>query len=127
MIKKILLITIGAVLVIGAGLYLWLMNPFVYIPTIGRDLPSNIASARQTFKERVASTYPVGTPAADLIADLHKQKFKLAVSDKSDGDIGVATYNYSRFPCSYSLSIEWETDMQSNLSKIQGDRRLSCL
>jgi hypothetical protein len=126
-IKKFLLGTVFVILVTGAALYLWLMNPFVNIPVVGRDLPSNIASARKIFKERVAHNYPIGTPAANLITDLQKQKFKLVISDKSNGDIGIATYDYSRLPCSYSLIIEWETDMRSNLSSVKGDRRLSCL
>lgn len=118
-IKRILLVLLLFVLVSGTGLYLWLVDPFVHVPSIAENLPSNVELARRTFKDRVSDSYPIGSPEAELIEELQKQKFKLNIIDKTKDSINSAMYSYA--------SIEWITDKESNLVEIHGDRRLHCL
>lgn len=124
--KRILLFIIVVILLSGLAVYLWLTNPFVHIPSLGKDLPPNFEEARQVFKERVSNSYQAGSPEKDLIEDLLEQKFKLMVSDKIDGDLGKATYRYSQFPCRYNLSVVWRSS-NGLITNVNGSRWEACL
>jgi hypothetical protein len=46
-------------------------------PQIGRDLPSTYAEGEQVFDRRVKVRFPAGTSEQSVIAELHRQGFRL--------------------------------------------------
>lgn len=131
-IKNIFVLVVSIVLLIGAGLYILLMNPFVYIPEMARDLPSNIAAARSVFQNKLVNMFPLGTNESELVEALRGQRFQITRVEP-EGSSGEAEqmwrafYRYEKFPCSYVLYVQWESDKNENLRKIEADRRLICL
>ena len=124
--KKILFSFLALVFIAIIVLGYLLLNPFQYVPPVGRDLPSNIREARQAFKDRVTEKYAIGMQEEDLMKDLQDQRFELDVGDNREGD-KQAVFGYSVFPCSYVLDIKWNSDETSKIVSVKGDRRLSCL
>lgn len=104
-----------------------IFNPFVYIPDLGKDLPSNIAKARDTYSERVVNEFPIGTSLEKFTQELNDRRFEINPGLQSGNGGGSAVYRYEKFPCSFSLIVKWELDIDDNLSVIQGDRIVTCL
>ena len=65
--------TVGAALSIIALILAGCANT----PPLGRSLPANFAEASAEYNRRVVAAYPVGSQAAQLLADLNRQHFKV--------------------------------------------------
>ena len=100
--KKILreiVILLMWILVLGSLYLLYILfNPFVFIPDFGKDLPSNIAKARETYNERVVNEFPIGTSLEKLTQELSDRRFEIYPGLQSGDSGNSAFYRYPSAP-----------------------------
>jgi hypothetical protein len=93
------------------------------VPTIARDLPSNIAAADIEFKERLRSRFLVGMAENDLVRDLQAQGFQAPVSYR---DSKYATFSTTSIPCELTWSVIWRADPEGKITDIDGSYSATC-
>ena len=123
--KIVVISFITLLIAVGVFLYIKLYNPFVYIPLLARETPAQLNPSSKAFNERITRAYPIGMPEAELIKALQAERMKIT-NNANKPYTKSAWYSYSRFPCAYVITIQWDTD-NGHIRIINGQYRASCL
>ena len=97
------------------------------IPPLGRDLPATVDQTRVEFDARVRNRYPVGSDEQPLVAELRKERFKLAEDlGKPNADRLSAVYESNGLACRLRWAVYWAAD-QGKITAISGEYSQVCL
>jgi hypothetical protein len=73
-----------------------------------------------TFTANLSRRFPVGSPAENLEKTLSAERFS-PIGDESARD-----YSFPQWPCISDVVVEWATDDQQKITKVNGDIATTC-
>ena len=97
-------------------------------PPIGAALHGRTwAEASSIFSTRVQSRFPVGSSEADMLAELHRERFKTQTFDRTTSRYQFQAMNdRPGLPCRISWVVDWNSDA-GRITEIAGEYRGTCL
>lgn len=121
LLSKIRVVLAAAIFLVLAGGSLFLVRQLMLpVPEVGRDLPSEIAVAKEEFRSRVATKYVAPMPVSELVSQLRSEGF--TIREKYN----FAEFKKSSFPCTREMRIHWEAD-DGIATRITGRYGVTCL
>ena len=96
-------------------------------PPIARGLSPNIHDAQREFAELVPRRFPVGSAASDLVAELHREHFKIGPGDAHHQDFQfTAAVIHPGLGCRTAWYISWSAEA-GLITAIKGNYFVECL
>jgi hypothetical protein len=96
-------------------------------PPIARGLSPNIQDAQREFAELVPTRFPVGSAASDLLAELHREHFKIGPANVRHPSLQfTALVNHPGLGCRSAWDISWAAEAD-RITAIEGNYSVECL
>ena len=95
-------------------------------PPIARGLSPNIHDAQREFAELVPRRFPVGSAASDLVAELHREHFKIGAAARHPAFQFTAVVNHPGLGCRTGWYISWSAEAD-RITAIEGYFSVECL
>ena len=81
------------------------------------DLPARYKDADAAFRQRVQARFPLGSPEADLVAELRRQRFQPATFGSAEGRY-QAVLRLDTWVCNQAARIWWTVDEAGHLTSL---------
>jgi hypothetical protein len=96
-------------------------------PPIARGLSPNIHDAQSEFAELVPTRFPVGSAASDLVAELHREHFKIGPANFRHPTFQfTAVVNHPGLGCRTAWDISWTAEAD-RITAIESSYMQECL
>ena len=95
-------------------------------PPIARGLSPNISDSQREFAELVPTRFPVGSAASDLLAELHREHFKIGPDARHPTFQFTAVVNHPGLGCRTAWYISWSAEAD-RITAIEGNYTVECL
>lgn len=103
---KILKLVVLIITVAMCVLYFAMYDTRFTVPELAEIPTSNFEEGEKIFHDRVEKKFAIGTPIAEVVAELEKQGFKVSQ------DRGYARYEKQSFPCTLVWQIVWKGNIE---------------
>jgi hypothetical protein len=89
-------------------------------PPIARNMYPMAGSFSPSWSRRLSERFPVGSPEREAIRVLKHEGFQV------DAVRRFAGYGWARYPCVYTLTVNWRADAAGRVRAIQGGLLNAC-